>query len=78
VDKSNAVKEFSESNNRIEITEEVPALFYSLEVEPLIYPANANITIITRLINNRETPLPLTLDLSLTNDETGNIIVQRN
>jgi len=78
VDTNNTVKEFSETNNQIIFSEEVPALFYSLEVEPVIYPANTNITIITRLINNRETPVQLTLDLSLTNDSTGEIVFQRN
>jgi ligand-binding sensor domain-containing protein len=76
-DNTNTVKEFSETNNSIEFTLEVPALFYSLETDPpdkLSYPANTPINIITRLINNQETPVLLTLDLSITNDESGVII----
>jgi ligand-binding sensor domain-containing protein len=76
-DNTNTVKEFSETNNNVEFTLEVPALFYSLETDPpekLIYPANTPINFITRLINNQETPALLTLDLSITNDESGVII----
>ena len=74
VDSSDTVKELSEFNNSLELTIEVPVFFYTLETDPvnrLIYPANTPINIITRLINNRETPALLTLDLSITNDETG-------
>jgi hypothetical protein len=80
VDNSDTVKEFSETNNRLEFTLEVPALFYSLETDPpdkLIYPANTPINMISRLINNQETPILLTLDLSITNDETGVMIHNR-
>jgi len=77
VDKTNAVKEFSETNNQEIITEEVPEIFYTLGVEPEIWPANTNITIITRLINNRENSDQLTLDLSLSNNSSGEIIFQR-
>jgi hypothetical protein len=58
----------------MEFTLEVPALFYSLETDPpekLIYPANTPINMITRLINNQETPILLTLDLSITNEDSG-------
>jgi hypothetical protein len=81
VDSSNTVKEFSETNNNLEFTLEVPALFYTLETDPpdqSIYPANTPINFITRLINNQETPILLTLDLSITNDESGVIIHNQN
>ncbi|MGD2092848.1 MAG: CARDB domain-containing protein, partial [Candidatus Aminicenantes bacterium] len=80
LDNTNTVNEFSETNNNIEFTLEVPALFYSLETDPpdqLIYPANTPINMITRLINNREIPLLLTLDLSITNEDSGAIIHNR-
>ncbi|UCH92620.1 MAG: hypothetical protein JSV88_20310, partial [Candidatus Aminicenantes bacterium] len=80
IDSTNTVKEFSETNNNVEFTLEVPALFYTLETDPpdkLIYPANTPINIITRLINNQENPALLTLDLSITNDETSVIIHER-
>jgi hypothetical protein len=76
-DNTNTVKEFSETNNSIEFALEVPALFYSLETDPpdkLIYPANTPINMISRLINNQETPILLTLDMSITNDESGAVI----
>jgi hypothetical protein len=79
-DNTNTVKEFSETNNSLAFTLEVPALFYSLETDPpdkLIYPANTPINIITRLINNQENPVLLTLDLSISNDETDVIIHNR-
>jgi methionine-rich copper-binding protein CopC len=77
VDKTNAVKEFSETNNQEIITEEVPEIFYTLGVEPEIWPANTNITIVTRVINNRENSTQLILDLSLSNNSSGEIIFQR-
>lgn len=77
MDNTNAVKEFSETNNQEIISEEVPEIFYTLEVEPEIWPANTNITIITRLINNRENSAQLTLDLSISNNSSGEIIFQR-
>ncbi|MGD2092609.1 MAG: CARDB domain-containing protein, partial [Candidatus Aminicenantes bacterium] len=80
VDSSDAIKEFSETNNSLAFTLEVPLLFYSLETEPpdtLIYPANTPTNIITRLINNQENPALLTLDLSITNEESGAIIHNR-
>jgi hypothetical protein len=80
VDNTDAVKEFSETNNSSEFTLEVPALFYTLETDPphkLIYPANTPINTITRLINNQENPALLTLDLSIANDETDMIIHNR-
>jgi hypothetical protein len=73
-DSSDTVKEFSESNNHLEFNIEVPAMFYSLETDPpdkLSYPANTPIIIVTRLINNQEIPSLLTLDLSITNEESG-------
>ncbi|UCH93121.1 MAG: hypothetical protein JSV88_22940, partial [Candidatus Aminicenantes bacterium] len=79
-DNTDIVKEFSETNNSLAFTLEVPALFYSLETDPpdkLSYPANTPIIIVTRLINNQETPILLTLDLSITNDETGVTIHNR-
>jgi ligand-binding sensor domain-containing protein len=79
-DNTNTVKEFSETNNSLEFTLEVPVLFYSLGTDPadkLIYPANTPINIISRLINNQENPALLTLDLSITNDESGLIIHNR-
>ncbi len=77
VDNTNVIKEFSETNNQLTIDEEVPEIFYTLEVEPEIWPANTNITIITRVINNRENSVQLTLDLALSNDSSGEIIFQR-
>jgi ligand-binding sensor domain-containing protein len=80
VDNTDTVKEFSETNNSLEFTLEVPALFYSLETDPpekLSYPANTPINIVTRLINNQEIPALLTLDLSITNEESGVTIHNR-
>jgi len=76
-DNTNTVKEFSETNNSLAFTLEVPPLFFSLETDPpdkLSYPANTPIIIVSRLINNQETPALLSLDLSITNDESGVII----
>jgi hypothetical protein len=76
IDSANTVKEFSEDNNSLGFTMEVPALFYNLETDPpdkLSYPANTPIITNTRLINNQETPIQLNLDLSITNDESGAI-----
>jgi hypothetical protein len=80
VDNTDTVKEFSETNNSLEFTLEVPALLYSLETDPpdkLSYPANTPINIVTLLINNQESPILLTLDLSITNDESGVTIHNR-
>ncbi|MCP5049551.1 MAG: hypothetical protein GY940_20445, partial [bacterium] len=76
-DKTGTVKEYSESNNQLTIDEEVPVVFYKLEVDPVIWPANSQMTIITRLVNNQETTASLTLDLSIANDGTGETIFQR-
>ncbi|MCX6579958.1 MAG: hypothetical protein NT166_07205, partial [Candidatus Aminicenantes bacterium] len=77
IDPTNTLKEYSEDNNRLTISEEVPLLFYNLEVEPIIWPANSDIIIITRLINNQNSIAPLTLNLSITHDSTGTAIFQR-
>jgi uncharacterized membrane protein len=79
-DNTDTVKEFSETNNSLAFTLEVPALFYSLETDPsdkLSYPANTPVIIVTRLINNRENPALLSLDLSITNEDTGVMIHNR-
>jgi hypothetical protein len=75
-DSGNTVKEYSESNNQLTINVEVPVMFYSLEVEPLTWPANSEITMITRLINNQDSAASLLLDLSITNDSSGEVIFQ--
>jgi hypothetical protein len=80
VDKSGTVKEFCETNNSVEITEEVPALYYTLEMNPpdlFIYPAHTPMNIVTRLINNQGSPIQLNLDLSIANNETGAIVHNR-
>jgi len=77
IDPTNTVKEYSEDNNRLTLSEEVPLLFYNLEVEPIIWPANSDIIIITRLINNQNSIAPLTLNLSIIHDSTGTAIFQR-
>ncbi|MCX6579243.1 MAG: hypothetical protein NT166_03590, partial [Candidatus Aminicenantes bacterium] len=77
IDPTNTVKEYSEDNNRLTISEEVPLLFYNLEVEPIIWPANSDIIIITRLINNQNSIASLTLNLSIIHDSTGTAIFQR-
>ena len=78
IDPTNTVKEYSEDNNQLTLSEEVPLLFYNLEVEPIIWPANSDIIIITRLINNQNSITPLTLNLSIIHDSTGTAIFQRN
>ncbi|HLP44913.1 MAG TPA: CARDB domain-containing protein, partial [Candidatus Kapabacteria bacterium] len=77
LDPTNTVKEYSESNNRLTIEEDVPFLFYNLEVEPVIWPANSDINIITRLINNQNQIASLTLNLAITPTGTGTAIFQR-
>lgn len=77
-DSASTVKEFNESNNTLTFTEEIPLLFYSLEVDPTIWPANTPVTILTRLINNQPTPAVLTLNMNITNDDTGQTVFQRN
>ncbi|MDQ1352685.1 MAG: hypothetical protein QG657_2991, partial [Acidobacteriota bacterium] len=77
VDPGNAVKEFSETNNKLEITREVPALVYTLEAQPQVLAANTTATFITRLINNQPAALALSLEMALTNNETGQEIFQR-
>ncbi|MCX6584525.1 MAG: hypothetical protein NT166_30510 [Candidatus Aminicenantes bacterium] len=77
IDPTNIVKEYSEANNRLTFSEEVPLLFYNLEVEPIIWPANSDINIITRLINNQTGIASLTLNLSIIHDSTGTAIFQR-
>ncbi|MCP4146393.1 MAG: hypothetical protein GY757_01460 [bacterium] len=76
IDSTATVKEYSETNNSIIYTLDVPALFFKLEVESLQWPANTEIPIITRLINNQETLLPFNLQLVITSDGTGETIFQ--
>jgi methionine-rich copper-binding protein CopC len=77
VDSNDTVKEFSESNNSLTFSEEVPLLFYSLSVEPEIWPGNSQVNIMTRLINNQSTAATLNLDLSITSDSSSEVIFQR-
>ncbi|MCP4150179.1 MAG: hypothetical protein GY757_20700 [bacterium] len=77
VDPANAVKELSETDNTTEMTIEIEALRYNLEVEPATsWPSNSEISIITRLLNNSDTVLPLFLDLSIENETTGEVIFE--
>ncbi|MCU0286489.1 MAG: hypothetical protein MUF15_08815 [Acidobacteria bacterium] len=78
IDPTNAIKEYSEGNNSLTIEEDVPFIFYNLEVEPIIWPANSDINIITRLINNQDQVTPLTLNLNITKTNTNTTIFQRN
>jgi hypothetical protein len=77
VDNTNTVREFSETNNSLTFTEEVPVVFYTLEVEPVIWPANSDITIITRLINNQNSITSMVLHLFITNESSGEVIYER-
>ena len=65
-DANNTVKELSETNNTTEITLEIPTLYYTLNTDPenkWTYPAKTPVNLITRLINNQETPILITLEL---------------
>ncbi|MCP5105302.1 MAG: hypothetical protein GY950_18080 [bacterium] len=76
-DSSAAVKEYSETNNHTTFSQEVPDFFYSLNAEPGIWPADSDVTIVTRLLNNRADARSLTLDLTVANNVDGGIIFQR-
>ncbi|MCP4555236.1 MAG: hypothetical protein GY836_07420, partial [Herbaspirillum sp.] len=71
VDPGNGVKEFSESNNSLAFTEEVPALVYNLEVEPAVWSLDTAVTITTRVFNNSQLPLPASLRLGIIDETTG-------
>ena len=77
VDPANGVKEFSETNNSLAFSRDVPALFYTLEIQPQIWAANTEAAIITRLINNMDRVVTLNLDLSITGESTGLTIFSR-
>jgi len=74
VDPTGNVKEFLESNNRIEFSETVPALFYTLEVQPQIWAANTEAAIISRLINNKASVVSLSLETAVVNENSGETI----
>ncbi|MCP4151965.1 MAG: hypothetical protein GY757_29760, partial [bacterium] len=76
-DTGETVKEFDEDNNGLSYVEAIPEMYHRLEVEPLVWPANSDITIISRLINNRDTAAAVTLNLTIVNDATGEVIFER-
>jgi hypothetical protein len=78
VDRDNAIKEFAEANNVLEINEEVPVLFYSLSIDPQVWTANSSVSIFSRLINNQATALPLLLHLTLTHNTSSQVVLDRN
>jgi len=78
VDRDDTIKEFAEANNVLETGEEVPALFYKLEIDPHVWTANNNVSIFSRLINNQVTALPLLLHLTLTHNASSQIVLDRN
>ncbi|MCP4151696.1 MAG: hypothetical protein GY757_28390, partial [bacterium] len=47
-DTGETVKEFNEGNNVLVYVEAIPEMYHRLEVEPLVWPANSDITIISR------------------------------
>ena len=77
VDRENAIKEYVEGNNVYEMIEEVPALFYKLTVDPQLWPANSNVSIFSRLINNTENSLALQLHLTLTHNASSLNVLTR-
>jgi hypothetical protein len=77
VDRENAIKEYVEANNVLTMIEEVPALFYKLAIDPQLWPANSNVSIFSRLINNTETNLALQLHLTLTHNASSLNILTR-
>jgi hypothetical protein len=77
VDRDNAVKEFAEGNNVLEINEEVPALFYKLEIDPQVWTANRTVSIFSRFINNQASDLPLALHLTLTHNHSSQVVLAR-
>jgi hypothetical protein len=78
VDRANAIKEIAVANNVLEINEEVPALFYRLEIDPQVWTANRSVSIFSRFINNQANDLPLALHLTLTHNASSQIILERN
>lgn len=77
VDKQNSVKEFDENNNSLTMSETIPKLYYTLKVIPEIWKANTDANIFTKLINNKDSAVSLTLNLAIENQALGNIIFSR-
>ncbi len=76
-DREGTVKEFAEANNVLEMTEEVPALFYGLSINPQTWTANSNVSIYSTLFNNQPSDMPLQLHMTLTHNETSLTVLDR-